>query len=1058
MLQNQARSSHARIVSVVLTCFILACTLLIASASGQQFDPKLFSGLQWRLIGPFRAGRVTAVAGIPGDISTYYMGTPGGGIFKTTDGGVVWKPIFDEMHVASIGALQLAPSDPRIVYAATGEQTSGNGVYKSTDAGATWTNVGLRDTEILTSLIVDPKDPNAVLVGALGGPPPSSQRGVFRTTNGGQTWEKVLYKDDDVGVVDLALDPTNRKVVYAALWRAGRSFFGPTDGKKKAGPDAFIYKSVDQGKTWKEISGHGLPPDNLGRIGIAVAPGNKGKRVFAIMNQGLFRSDDAGQNWQQITHDPRVVGSWYFSRVFVDPRNADLVYVMQTCLYRSTDGGQTFTAFKGAPGGDDYHTMWIDPENPTRIILGVDQGATVSIDAGKSWTPWYNQPTGQFYHVITDDQFPYIAYAQQQDSGTAAVPSRSDYGRISFRDWFSVGGFEFGYTAPDPKDPNIIFATGWYGTVVRFNKETGEINFVFVPGDKYRSFAPPLEFSPQDKQTLYLGTQFVMKSSDRGQSWQEVSPDLTLKPEKTDEGKKGGGKDDDEDQDAEQARNNEGMISALSLSTVKAGDIWIGTNNGLVQFSPDHGATWQKITPAALPDKTQIEMLETSHFDAGSAYIAATVRRDRHPYFYRTHDNGKTWQPIVNGLPENFIARVIREDPARKGLLYAGTENAVYVSFDDGDHWQSLQLNLPTASVRDLAVHGNDLVAATFGRALWILDDLSPLRELNPEVANSEVFFFQPQNALRIRWDNNQETPLPPEVPTGDNPPDGAVFDYSLKSPPSGEMTLTIEDARGNPIRRYSSVAPAPDTTPKNVPDYWLAPAPVLPTKVGMNRFVWDLRYPDPPALRYGYFGESLDYEEFTLTDHAVPGQTPHQIPQGAIVVPGHYQAVLTVGGKSYTRNFTVTMDPRIKVSQADLIEEFDLKRKLTDAMSATYNGFNEVSALRKTLSERQKDLSRNSQAKDANDALQSLIKDVDAVQTGDEKAPGFGTLNREITRLATMVEEGDAVPSATLRAASEEDFRSLEKALAQWQKIKTERLATVNALLQKYQVAALPN
>ena len=1058
MLESQARNSNARFVVVVLTSCIIICTLLIASASAQQFDPKLFSGLQWRLIGPFRAGRVTAVAGIPGDISTYYMGLPGGGVFKTTDGGIIWKPIFDEAHVASIGALQLASSDPRIIYVATGEQTPGNGVYKSTDAGATWTNIGLRDTDILTSLVVDPKDPNSVLVGALGGPQPNPQRGVFRSTNGGQSWEKVLYKDEDVGVVDLALDPTNHKVVYAALWRAGRGFFGPTGTTKKPGPDAFLYKSVDQGKSWKELSGHGLPANNLGRIGIAVAPGNKGKRVFAIMNQGLFRSDDAGQNWQQITHDSRVIGSWYFSRVFVDPKNADLVYVMQTCLYRSTDGGQTFTAFKGAPGGDDYHTMWIDPDNPQRIILGVDQGATISSDAGKSWTPWYNQPTGQFYHVVTDDQFPYVSYAQQQDSGTVAVPNRSDYGRISFRDWFSVGGFEFGYTAPDPKDPNIVFATGWYGTVVRFEKETGQVNFVFVPGDKYRSFAPPMQFSPQDKQTLYLGAQFVMKSTDRGMTWQAVSPDLTLKPTKSDEGKKGGGKDDDENEEGEQAQNNEGMISALSLSSVKSGDIWVGTNNGLVQFSPDNGATWERITPAALPDKAMVEMLETSHFDPGTAYMAATVRRDRHPYFYRTHDHGKSWQSIVAGLPDNFIARVIREDPERKGLLYAGTENAVYVSFDDGDHWQSLQLNLPTASVRDLAVHGNDLVAATFGRALWILDDLTPLRELTPEVASSDVFFYQPQNAMRIRWDNNQETPLPPEVPTGDNPPDGAIFDYYLKSPASGEITFTIEDARGNQIRRFSSVAPAPDPTPKNVPDYWLAPPSVLPTKAGMNRFVWDLRYPDPPALRYGYFGESLQYEEFTLTDHAVPGQTPHQVPQGAIVVPGHYQAVLTVAGKSYNRDFTVTIDPRIKVSQADLVEEFDLKRKLTDAMSSSYSGFNEMAALRKTLDERQKELSKNQQAKDANDALQNLIKDVDAVQTGTDKAPGFGVLNREITRLATMVEEGDMRPSATLRAASEEDFQSLDKAQAQWQKIKSERIAPVNALLQKYQLAALPN
>lgn len=1034
-----------------------ALALLAVFAHGQQFDAKLYSGIEWRLIGPFRAGRVTAVAGISGDVSTYYMGTPGGGVWKTTNGGVVWTPIFDDAHVASIGALALAPSDPNIIYVATGEQTNGNGVYKSTDAGKSWTNVGLRDTKILNSIVVDPKDPNIVFVGAAGGQQPSEARGVFRTTDGGKNWERVLFKDDSMGIADIALDPTNHKVLYAAMWRAEQGFFGSESDKKKEGPDAAIYKSTDQGKTWKQLSGGDLPADHMGRIGLAVAPGNKGRRVFAIMTQGLFRSDDAGATWQRITTDPRVIGSWYFARVFTDPKNADIVYVMQTALYRSTDGGKTFTAYRGAPGGDDYHHMWIDPTNTQRMILGVDQGATITVDGGKTFTPWYNQATGQFYHVTTDDRFPYIAYAEQQDSGTVAVPSRSDYGRISYRDWFSVGGFEFGYIAPDPRDANTVYATGWFGTIVRYDRVTGQINFVFVPGEKYRSFAPPMQFSPQDKQTLYMGTQFVMKTSDRGTTWKEISPDLTRKPEISGEGKKGGGEEEEFEGDAEQAVAVKGMISALSLSTVRDGHIWVGTGNGLVHVTRDGGANWQNVTPAGLPDKTQIVMIDASHHDPETAYMAVKVKKDDHPYFYRTHDGGKSWQLIVNGLPDAMFARVIREDPVRRGLLYAGTENGVYVSFDDGGHWSSLQLNLPTASMRDLAVHGNDLVVATFGRSLWVLDDLSPLRQFGPQVTSGDAHLFQPAEAIRWRWDNNQETPLPPEVPTGDNPPEGAIFDYYLKSVPADEITLTINDLQGNVIRRYSSKAqPAKDEMPRNVPDYWLAPAPVLPARQGLNRFAWDLRYPDPPALRYGYFGEKLAYQEFTLTDHAVPGLTPHQMPQGALVVPGEYEAVLSVAGKTYRQKITVKMDPRIKVSQAELEAQFRLKQKLSEAMAETVARYGDVAATKKEVSDRQKALDHNAMAKDVRDALDTLAKELDALETGTDDAPGFGVLNREVARLATMVEEGDSAPSATIVAASEDNFASLEKVQARWQKIKTERVALVNGLLQKYQQAGL--
>ena len=1028
----------------------------------QQVSQDLYSGMRWRLIGPFRAGRVTAVAGIPGQPSLYYMGTPGGGVWKTTDGGRVWKPIFDDVHVASIGALALAPSDPNTIYVGTGEQTEGDGVYKSTDAGATWTNVGLPDTHIITSVIVDPRNPNIVLVGAFGQlpfqgfstangsehPTPKQTRGVFKSTDGGKTWNRVLFKDDKTGVVDMCFDPGDRKVVYAALWHPSFNFFGPPSEKTKE-PDAALYKSTDEGSTWKPITGHGLPESNLGRVGFAVAPGNHGRRVFAIMNQGLFRSDDAGANWRQINTDPRVTGNFYFSRVFVDPRNADIVYVVQTCLYRSTDGGQTFTAYKGAPGGDDYHVMWIDPDNPQRIILGVDQGATVSIDGGQTWSSWYNQPTGQFYHVSTDNQFPYHVFAEQQDSGTAAVPSRSDWGEITFRDWFSVGGFEFGYIVADPINPNLVYATGWFGTVERFDKTTGQITYVFVPGEKYRAGnGGPMEFSPQDPHTLYLGTQYLLKTTDGGTSWQAISPDLTEKPAPPSDKKK--------DAEKEQPRQP-GIITALALSSAQAGVIWVGTSDFLIQLTTDGGANWHLVTPAGLPPRGEINMMEASHHDPAEAYAVGEFFQDPKPHLYRTRDFGKTWQERVEGLPTSAIVRAVREDTVRKGLLYAGTETGVYVSFDDGDHWQSLQLNLPTSSVRDLAVHGDDLVAATFGRSLWILDDLTPLRQADAQVAGSDAYLFRPETAMRVGWDQNQDTPLPPEVPAGQNPPNGAILDYYLKSAPADDIALAIYDTQGNLVQRFSNAPQPPDTFPANVPDYWFAPPAVLTKKPGMNRFAWNLSYPDPLTLPYGYFGSVLGYTEYTLTVNAIAGQTPRHEPQGPVVVPGNYEVALTVGGKTYRQPLKVELDPRVHASRSDLLEQLALERKITDWMAATYNAYHDVTSLGAALADRQKNLAGNSQAKDATDAITATSKEIEAVENGTPSAAGFGPLNRDLTRLVTMIESSDARPPETARASAAESCEALNKVLESWRKLNAQTVPSLNQLLDKYKLAALP-
>ncbi|HUK54159.1 MAG TPA: hypothetical protein VL099_12790 [Candidatus Binatia bacterium] len=1031
---------------------VLGAVLAIpATAWAQQVNPQLYSGMRWRLIGPFRGGRVTAVAGIPGNPAVYYMGTPGGGVWKTEDGGRVWKPIFDSVPVASIGALALAPSNPSILYVGTGEQTDGNGVYKSNDGGLTWVHLGLAETKFINSVLVDPRNPDAVLVGAWGQPAvESAARGVFRSLDGGKTWTQVLHKDNRTGVADMCLDPGDHQVVFAALMAQPGAGAPP----KKPEQDGWIYKSTDGGASWKPLPEKGLPAETRGRIGVAVAPGSGGPQVFAIMRQGLFRSDDGGESWRRITTDPRVVGSSYFSKVFVDPRNPRTVYVMQTSMYRSTDGGETFISFKGAPGGDDYHQMWIDPADSQHMILGVDQGATISLDGGRTWSSWFNQPTGQFYNVVTDNQFPYHVYAEQQDSGTAAVPSRSDYGEITYRDWFSVGGFEFGYIAPDPRHPNIVFTAGWYHTVLRFDKTTGGIHVVFTPGQKYRSGnEAPLVFSPLHPDTLFYATQFVMKTTDGGANWQAISPDLTTAP--------GAAGEESESPRAAAAR----VITALAPSSVDAGVLWAGTNQGLIYRTQDGGADWSNATPVGLPAKAHVRILEASHFDSAAAYAAVFAPPDEHPYFYRTRDAGKTWQAIVAGLPEQGIARTVREDPVRRGLLYAGTQDAVYVSFDDGDHWQSLQLNLPTATVRDLAVHGDDLVAATYGRALWILDNVTPLRQAGADVAAAEAHLYQPAKALRIRWDNDQETPLPPEVPAGQNPPDGAMIDYFLRSQPAGEISLEIRDERGQLVRRYTSQPPPAETLPYNVPEYWFAPPAVLSKKAGMNRFVWDLRYPSPRAMAFSYYGGKLDYVEMTMVDNAIAGETPRHQPAGALALPGRYQVSLEIAGKKYSQWLTVEMDPRIPATRADLEAQFALARQLGEWLAATEAGYNGVSALRAAIAGRQKGLpesgtsgAANGLEKDAADSLSRLDKEATQLETGSRAEPGFGALNRDMARLFAMVEAGDLRPSESVRAAAAELCAAQTKAFERWAKLNATDVPAASRLLEKYQSAAIPS
>jgi photosystem II stability/assembly factor-like uncharacterized protein len=1046
------RRSHLLLLFSTALTLTTACT---PRADVQEISPDSYSGMRWRLIGPHRGGRVTAVAGIAGQRDEYYFGTPGGGVWKTTDGGRVWKPIFDDAHIASIGAIAVASSQPGTIYVGTGEQTQGSGVFKSTDAGATWTSVGLADTRYINALLVDPSDANVVLVAASGDSLASPSRGIFRSADGGKTWAKVLFKDDRTGAVDLCFDPNNPRVVYATL-----SSPRPERGEKgPEGPGAWIYKSPDEGVTWQLGGESGLPTEKRGRIGVAVAPGNGGHRIFAILNQGLFRSDDSGATWQRITEDARIVGGFYFSRVFVDPKNADVVYVMQTSTYRSTDGGKTFAAFAGAPSGEDHHVLWIDPHDSERLILGTDQGATITVDGGKSWTDWFNQPTGQFYHVSTDNLFPYHAYAAQQDSGTAVVPNRSDFGQITYRDWYSAGGFESGYIAPDPLKPNDVYSIGWYGIVLRLDRSTGQIASVYVPPKSYRTaWETPLVFSPQDHHALYYGTQYVLKTADGAITWKLISPDLTGEPEKPAETKQAAGGHNPREEEGDEAQSGEhGVILTIAPSPVSASEIWAGTSTGAIHLTRDDGANWQNVTPADLPAKSQVLLIETSPFDASVAYAAVAVQHDTHPHFYRTRDAGKSWDRIVTGLRDFGLARVIREDPARRGLLYAGTETGAYVSWDSGDHWQSLQLNLPTASVRDLAVHGGDLVAATFGRALWILDDLAPLRQAGPAVANSAAHLFRPESALRVRWDNHPDTPLSADLPAGENPPDGVILDYYLKSAPKSEVTLDILDQKKNRIRRYPSVAPAPDVRPLNVPDYWFPPPEVLSARPGLHRIVWNLRYEHPSSLTYSYYGNLINYVEYTLPDHAIPGHTPRYQPEGALVAPGRYEAVLTVDGKSISQPLSVELDPRVHVPVEDLVAQSDLALQIADAMTVSYNLFNDAAALRSEVSARQKDLTGNAQAKEVQEVLDALEKQIAEVTDGAETAPGAGPTNRDLMRYFIMIESADIRPPDSARAAVKEACQALQKDVELWKKLTAEVVPALNRQLELSKLKPLP-
>jgi photosystem II stability/assembly factor-like uncharacterized protein len=1026
--------------TLTLVALVSAAAIFCAQPafSQQQDSQSVFPEMQWRMIGPHRGGRVLPALGVPGKPNEYLFGAVGGGVWKTENAGRTWRPIFDAEPIASIGAIAIAPSDPQTIYVGTGEAdmrsdiSFGDGVYKSTDGGATWRNIGLRESHQIGSILVDPRDPNIVLVAALGhafGPNP--ERGVYRSTDGGATWTKVLGKDDDTGAIDLCSDPANSQVVYASLWQARRppwNVYAPTSG-----PGSGLYKSTDGGVTWNQISGNGFPSEAMGRIGIAVAPGNDGSRVYAVVDAhegGIYRSDDAGQNWRRVSSDARVwQRGWYFDGITTDPRDPNVVYIADTALYRSTDGGENFESFKGAPGGDDYHTLWIAPDDPARMILGSDQGAAISVDRGVTWTSWFNQPTGQFYHVATDNRFPYRVYGAQQDSGTAAVASRSDYGQITFRDWSPIGGEESGYIVVDRTNPDIVYGGGPFGVLRRFSWTTGQsfdISPAAIPfnGSKLRfTWTSPVADSPQNPRVLYFGAQFVLRSDDAGQSWQAISPDLTLRiaaPENT----------------APKPGEVGGVVYTIAPSPARAGEIWAGTDNGLIQLTQDEGAHWSNVTPAGVEDWSQISLIEASRYNAATAYAAIDRHQvdDLHPYIYRTHDYGKTWQKTVAGLPENAYVHAVREDSVRKGLLFAGTEIGVFVSFDDGATWRPLQNNLPVSSVRDLVIHGDDLVVATHGRAFWILDDIAPLRGWNEDAVKKSAHLFPPAHAIRMRRSENRDSPLPPETPVGTNPPTGAIFDYFLKSPAAGPnveiVTLEIRDQQGNVVRKYSSSDK--ETEPGAAPEFpkaWLPKFHPLSNAPGMHRFVWDLRYAPPAAL----------HNEYSMA--AIIGNGTVTEPQGPLALPGEYEVVLTSGNQTYKAPLTIDIDPRVKIAREDLVNQLELEQKIDNALSKTTDTAKSIAALREQLKALHTSLSEKPDAKSILDEVDAVDKRAQSIQ-GNPAAPWPATpggLIGEDATLATLAiaaGSADSAPTATTSAAFAESTKRLNDLLPQWEQL----------------------
>ncbi len=1023
-------------------CLAVLVVGLCAALSAQAaVDPSWYGGLGWRMIGPFRGGRVLAVTGIAGDDRHFYFGAVDGGVWASDDSGRTWRPIFDSEPAGSIGALAVAPSAPDTIYVGSGEAdmrsdiAHGNGMYKTTDAGKHWTFIGLADSRQIGRILVDPKNPDIVFAAALGHAyGPNTERGVFRSTDGGAHWSKVLFRNDDTGAIDLAFKPGDWRTIYAALWQTRRppwSVYPPSNG-----PGSGLFVTHDGGDHWSEITGNGFPA-HPARIGLALSPARPA-RIYALVDgapdeAGLYRSEDGGAHWLHVSGDKRIwQRGWYFTRITVDPKNPDRLYVMDTIVLRSDDGGKHFIALKGDPTGDDFHEMWIDPTNPDRQILGVDQGTLVTLNGGKTWSSWFNQPTAQIYHVSTDNRFPYWVYGAQQDSGAVALPSRTDgIDGITMEQFHEVtAGGESGMIAPDPDDPDIVYG----GTVEKLDLRSGQTRNVdptlAYPAAEWRSeWTLPLAFSARDKKALYFANQRLFRTNDGGSHWAAISPDLT---------REDGGIPPNLDAptaaDDDHLTKRRGVIYTIAPSSLRAASLWVGTDDGLVWRTDDSGTHWAQVTPAALTPWSKVAGIEPSHFDINVAYVAIDRHRldDDRPYIYRTGDGGKDWARIDAGIPADSFVNVVREDPVHKGLLYAGTERGMYVSFDDGAHWQSLEQNLPMTSVRDIDVHGDDLVIATHGRGFWIMDNVTALRQMDVARAGGPVL-FKPADAIRMRPSDFTGTPLPKDEPMAANPPDGAVIDYLLPAAIKGAVTLTVFDAKNQKVRSFSSADKivVPDAAKLEFAPEWVPPKPILSTAPGMHRFVWDMQYAS-----------------------AMPSENPFRS-GGVFAPPGRYTIELDADGRSLRQPLVVKPDPRVKVPPAALLREFQLATKVDAASAEAAAAIKDATGLLKALAAR---APHEAKMRPQMAQLTAKILDLSGIPVHPDttsgrvvppsRADSLRTLAADLDKLEHAVDGADADPGADANASYATLTRMLAVSLHEWQQLQATDLAALNARL----------
>ena len=1039
---------------------------LLGAGAGHSQSPQspAFQDLEWRLVGPFRGGRTRAVTGIPGRPHTMLMGAVNGGVWRTDDDGRTWLPIFDAQPTQSIGAIAVAPSDPKIIYVGTGEGLQrpdlsvGNGVYRSEDGGKTWQHLALQDAQQIPDMAVDPRDANRVYAAVLGHPyGPSTERGIFRSADGGRTWVRVLYRDENTGGSSIKIDPRNPDTLYASMWNV-RS--GPWEDRNEFnGTAGGLYKSTDGGDHWHQVR-NGLPED-LSQIEVAVAPSKAGRLYATIATTadgdyasaaglGVYRSDDGGESWKRATTDPRPalrIGGGDLAVIKVDPGNEDVLYSASIVAMKSTDGGATWTSFKGAPGGDDYQNLWISPEEPQRIALVSDQGGAITVNGGATWSSWYNQPTAQLYHIGITPTFPYRLCSGQQESGSVCISSRGNDGEITFRDWHPVGVIEYGYVAPDPLDADTVYGAG-RNVVTKTHLSTGQVEDVTpIPirgPDARTDRTEPILFSPQDPHRLYYAANRLYLTTDGGASWNAISPDLTREEP--------GSPPSVGALHTPNADKQRGAIYSVSASALAPGLLWAGSDDGLVWMTTDEGHEWHNVTPPGLTPWSKITQIEASHFDPKVAYVSVSRFRldDLKPYLYRTRDAGRTWQSIATGLPDDAPANAVREDTVRRGLLFAATEKSVWMSTDDGEHWSSLQLNLPHTSMRDLAIHDGDLIVATHGRAFWILDDIGPLRQDAAAFAHAEAMLLKPAAAVRVRQSTGTDTPIPPDEPAGRNPPTGAVLDYYLGHPPAGGVTLEISDSQGRLVRRVSSTDPAPRTAEEAehelIPAYWIRPAKPLGTGAGLHRFVWDLRYAAPRAAQRSY------------PISAVPGDTPRG-PLGPLAVPGEYRVRLFVGTRHWDQPLTIEPDPRVRAAARDYSAQLDTARPLAEALDLSTAALLEARSLRAQLKPLagSGDPALAARIKATDDRVSGLLESADS----DAAARGGGSrgierLNADINGLYEQVIAADAAPTQALSAATDRALRDWQTLGVAWQRLRQEEVPSLNRDLARARLGAL--